>query len=311
MLVGSVSIDRIMNFRGKYRDLIAPEKLHVISVSILIDSLVHTRGGVAANIAYGLSLLGDTSVLLASVGTDGQEYIHTLASKGIDTSHIQMSDLPTSTFTVMTDIEDNQVGGFYPGAMSDSAGLSLETWKGTDTIVVVSAYDPSAMQRLVQETRRYNLRLVYDIGQQVSNVPEKDLIEGIEAADVLILNDYELGVLAKRSGRTESEIKRTVPLVVTTLGAKGSIIEGSRIAQTVTVNTVSGITVLDPTGAGDAFRSGFLYGYRRSWDPVLCAQLGSVTASYALEKHGTQEHVFTVDQLKKRYYSTYGGQLPI
>lgn len=298
-----------MNFGGKYRDLIAPDKLHVLSVSILVDKLTHSRGGVAANIAYNLSLLHDTSILLASIGSDGQEYLQTLTDRGIDTSYMHMSSLPTSTFTVLTDTEDNQVGGFYPGAMSDSNSLSLSRWEKSDAIVVVSAYDPATMKRIVKEAGTHKLRLVYDIGQQVSNVPETDLREGIDTADVIIVNDYELGVLAKRTGIPETEIRKKVPLIVTTLGSKGSVIDGADYKKQIAVTAVPDCTVVDPTGAGDAFRSGFLYGYRRGWDTVRCVELGSVIASYAIGVPGTQEHTFTLDQVKERYYSTYGRNI--
>lgn len=298
-----------MNFRGRYRDLIAPDKLHVLSISILIDSLEHTKGGVGANIAYNLALLKEQPILLASIGQDGSAYANYLTNLGIDTSHLHHSQLPTSTFTVLTDQDDNQVGGFYPGAMSDSDSLSLEAWYRQNPLVVVSAYDPQTMKRLVQEAREHHLRLVYDIGQQVTNVQKEDLQEGIATAECLIVNDYELGVLTKRSGISESELKSKVPIVVTTLGAQGCVIEGTKTNKPVRVQSVPKIKAIDPTGAGDGYRAGFLYGYIRDWDLLNCARLGSVVASYAVETKGTQEHSFGLAELKDRYYHTYGHEI--
>lgn len=305
VLLGSISIDRIMNFTGRYEDKIQPDKLHVLSLSILIDNLEHTRGGVAANIAYSLALLGDHSSLLTSIGPDGTDYLDYLGSLDIDTTHVHKSQLPTSTFTVITDANDCQVGGFYPGAMADSDSLTLSPWHNTNSFIVVSPYDPTTMARVVQEAQVQHLPLIYDIGQQVSNVPVEDLLAGVKAAKVLILNDYELGVLATRTNQTEDSIKSQVPIVITTLGEQGSRIEWNSLKTPISIPAVTGLKVVDPTGAGDAYRAGFLYGYRRGWDLKLCGQLATVTASFALEHHGTQVHSYTKDQLAKRYQTTF------
>ena len=306
VLIGSISIDRIMNFGGRYKELIEPDKIHVLSLSILIDNLAHSRGGTAANIAYNLSLLGESPSLLTSIGQDGTDYLAHLTSLGIDTSRVHLSDLPTSTFTVLTDRDDNQVGGFYPGAMSDSASLKLSPWQDKDPLVVISAYDPSTMDRLVKESRDLKMRLIYDIGQQVSNVDKSDLEAGVQAASIIIVNDYELGVLAKRTVRSEAELKKSIPLLITTLGSEGALITGKEVAKPITVKAVPQVQVVDPTGAGDAFRAGFLYGLRRNWSTEHSVKLGNVIASFALEKHGTQEHRFSLADVKDRYYSTYG-----
>lgn len=290
-----------MNYPGRYEDSIKPDKLHVLSLSVLIDRLEHTRGGVAANIAYNLSLLGESPSLLTSVGPDGLDYLQSLTHRGIDTSYVHQSPLPTSTFTVLTDANDCQVGGFYPGAMSDHQPLSLKPWQHTDAIVVVSPFDPDCMDRIVQESAKYKLRLVYDIGQQVSNVNKKDLLTGIRSAELIIVNDYELSVLAERSGLSVNQIKKQVPLVVTTLGSAGSLIEGNKVNKPISIKAVQAKSVVDPTGAGDAYRAGFLYGYRRGWSSRTCGQLGSLLGSYAVQFPGTQKHVFQLQDIIKQY----------
>lgn len=303
ILTGSVAIDRIMSFKGKFADLIQPDKLHVLSISILLDELKDTRGGIAANIAYNLALLGDHPVLLGSVGKDGAGYMQRLAELGVQTDQVHYSQQPTATFTVMTDMADCQVGGFYPGAMSDAESLSL-SHALSDAFVVISPHDPTAMRRQVAECRERNMRMFYDVGQQVTNIPAEDIKAGIEAAELLIVNDYELGVIAEKTGWSEAEIKQKVTVCIVTLGEKGcEIYQGAGEGITVLAARISKLA--DPTGAGDAFRAGFLYGYTRNWDVAQAAQLGAVVAAYAVEHHGTQEHFFTPQEIEQRYNSNY------
>jgi adenosine kinase len=310
VVTGSIAIDRIMNFRGRYRDYINPDKLNSLSISIFLDELHDTSGGVAANIAYSLALLGDEPVLLGSIGSDAVTYMKRLAHDGVNIKHVHESKLPTASFNVFTDSDQNQVGGFYPGAMFDSDTLSLAPWKDAAAIVVISPHDPKAMKRQVDECKRWSLRLCYDIGQQVSNLPGDDMRIGVESAEILILNDYELAVLCQKTGFSPKQVKQLVPIVITTLGNKGSIIEGQEVAERITIGTVQPRTVLDPTGAGDAYRSGFLYGFAREWPLKSCGQLGAVCATYAIENMGTQSHRFTMGQIAARYRQAFGETLP-
>lgn len=307
---GSIAIDRIMSFSGTYKDRIQADKLDALSVSIFIDQLVDSRGGVGANIAYSLALLGDEPFLLGSVGQDGLLYMEELARKGVNITHVFESKLPTASFTVLTDNDQNQIGGFYMGAMSDSDTLSFAPWKDQDPIVVVSPHDPKAMRRQVAECKRWGLRLCYDIGQQVTNLPTEAMREGIDAAEVLILNDYELGALSKKTGITIDEIKARAPILVTTLGKSGSIIEGVRVPEPIRIGIAKPKRVTDPTGAGDAFRSGFLYGLARAWPLKSCAQLGAVCGTYAIESAGTQAHHFTPAEITARYQENFNESLP-
>lgn len=310
VISGSIAIDRIMRFGGRYSDHILPDKLDSLSISIFLDDLKDAEGGVGANIAYSLALLGEEPILLGSVGKDDLLYMEKLAKNGVNITHIFESELPTAAFNVITDADQNQVGGFYPGAMFDSDSLSFKPWKDSDAIAVVAPHDPKAMKRQVQECRELDLRLCYDIGQQVSNLPGDEMREGVQAAEILILNEYELGVVSKKTGLSLDQIKSQVPIAITTLGKNGSVIEGKTIDSPIKVGIVPPKTIADPTGAGDAYRSGFLYGLARDWPLKQCAQLGAATAAYSVETVGTQAHNFTTDEITARYLQTFKEDLP-
>jgi adenosine kinase len=308
IICGSIAIDRIMNFSGRYRDLIQPDKLHVLSLSVLVDSLEETPGGIGANIASCLAQLGERPVLLGAIGKEATEYVAELGKLGVDVTQVHHSRLPTASFSVMTDSDDNQVGGFYPGAMADAAKLSLAPWAGQDAFVVLGAHDPAAMRRQVEECQRHNLRLMYDPGQQVSSNPGQDLAAGVAAAEVLVVNDYELGVLCQRAGTTPAKLKASLPVMITTLGKDGSVVAGSQLAKPLTIGIAAPDKVADPTGAGDAYRAGFLYGYLRQWDLRICGQLGAVMASFIVERRGTQ-HQFSRTAIQERYRHNFNEEL--
>ena len=307
---GSIAIDRIMSFGGKYSEHIRADKLDKLSVSIFLDKLMDSYGGVGGNIAYSLALLGEAPVLLGSAGKDATTYLERLAHHGVNITQVYESDLPTASFNVITDADENQVGGFYPGAMVDSASLSFEPWKDQNPICVVSPHDPGGMARQVAECARLDLRLCYDVGQQVSNLEAADLRAGVAAATVLILNEYEMAALAAKTGLAAAEIKTTVPVVVTTLGKDGSVVEGAQIPEPVHAGIVKPAKVVDPTGAGDAYRAGFLYGWQRDWQWLICMQLGATCAAYAIETTGTQEHEFSLGEVARRYETAFGAALP-
>lgn len=311
VISGSIAIDRIMRFGGRYSDHILPDKLDSLSISIFLEELKDAHGGVGANIAYTLALLGEEPILMGSVGKDALLYMEKLAKHGVNITHIFESDLPTAAFNVITDADQNQVGGFYPGAMFDSDSLSFTPWKDSNnTIAVVAPHDPKAMKRQVQECRDLGLQMCYDIGQQVSNLPGDEIREGVESAKILILNEYEIGVVSKKTGLSLEQIKSSVPIVITTLGKDGSIVEGKDVPEAIKVGIVPPKTIADPTGAGDAYRSGFLYGFARDWPLKDCAQLGATCAAYSVETTGTQAHLFTPEEITTRYQQTFKQQLP-
>ncbi|MFZ1249466.1 MAG: carbohydrate kinase family protein [Candidatus Saccharimonadales bacterium] len=306
VLAGSIAIDRIMSFGGSYADYLHPDSLGSVSVSIFLDSLQDSYGGVAANIAYSLSLLGEEPYLLGSVGKDGLGYLEKLAHQGINIAHVHESAAMTASFNVITDADQNQIGGFYPGAMFDSASLSLSPWEKQNPLVVVSPHDPKAMLTQIQECQKMDLSLCYDVGQQVSNTPAQELQFGLEVAEVLLLNEYEMDVLCQRTNWSRKEIASKVPVVIVTSGPQGSRIEGSLVPEPIEIGVARATLVLDPTGAGDAYRAGFVYGYARDWPLQDAAQLGAVCASFAVETKGTQTHNPSRADIVERYEQAFG-----
>lgn len=299
-----------MVYPGTFAEVIQPDKLHVLSLSVLLNELKETRGGVAANIAYSLALLGERPHLLAAVGENARRYMEDLAELGVNTDAVYYSSRATATFTVMTDTQNCQIGGFYPGAMSDATGLAFTVYEPATTFAVISPHDPAQMNAQVQECARRQFRLFYDVGQQINNIATADIKRGVTAAELLIVNDYEYEVLQQKTGWSEAEILKKVKTVVVTLGEAGSVIKDKNKKSQTLVSAVTIPRVIDPTGAGDAYRAGFLYGYIRGWKTYECAQLGSVVASYAVEHHGAQAHEFNRTDIESRYYQTYQTHIP-
>lgn len=307
---GSIAIDRIMTFKGHYRDLIEPAKLHVLSVSVLVESAETAQGGIGANISHNLAGLGENPILLGSVGEDAREYINDLQSRGIDTSAVHFSKLGTASFNVLNDVEGNQVGGFYPGAMADADSLSFSSRPEKDAIFWVAAHDPIAMRRQTDECASGKLRLGYDPGQQVSNISGEDLKAGVEAAEILMINEYELEVLLTKTGLTVEEIRAKVPIFITTKGEKGSEIAGTKVGEPLQISSVAPTSLVDPGGAGDAYRGGFLYGYLRQWDLTKCGQLGAVLASFVIEQMGPQIEISTA-KIAERYKAKFNEEITL
>lgn len=307
IISGSIAIDKIMNFKGRYQDLIRPEKLDVFSLSVLIDEVKELPGGTGANIAYNLALLGESPVLLGSVGKDADKYIARLNALGVDTSQVFVSDKQTATFTVINDSVDNQVGGFYPGAMADSKPLDVSVYS-ENHIVVISAHDPEGMRKQVQQCLQSKIRLFYDVSQQVSNISGDDIRAGIEAAEIIIVNDYEMKMLSEKSGYSKEELIAKLPILITTHGKNGSVIEGKKVQEPITINAAKPEKVDDPTGAGDAYRAGFLYGYARDWDLAKSGQLGATVASFAVEEFGAQVEYNKAD-IESRYKINYDEEI--
>lgn len=304
VVTGSIAIDRIMNFNGQYTDIIHARSIDTLSVSVFLDALHDSAGGVGANIAYSSALLGNKPVLLGSVGHDATEYMNKLKKLGVDTSHVYFSQLPSASFNVITDGANRQIGGFYPGAMFDSDTLNFDKWD-EEIFVVISPHDPKAMRRQVKECKKRGIRMFYDIGQQITNADPADISDGVDAAEVLIVNDYELSVLQQRTGRTAEDIMQKTPIVITTHGEHGSTIHGKKVEKPIKVKAAKPVKTVDPTGAGDAYRAGFLHGYLRGLDVKTSAQIGSVCGAFAVEQPGTQGHNFGLKDVSDRYYATY------
>lgn len=312
ILSGSVAIDQIMSFTGSFQELIQKEHLDKISLSVLVQNLIRSNGGTAGNIAYSLALIGERPILLASVGADAKNYIDHLNKIGVNTNLVHFSQLPTATFNVLTDREENQIGSFYEGAMSDANSLNFSqfTDEKEDILAVISAHNPEAMGKQVQECKSSDIKLLYDPGQQIANLNSEDLMDGLEAASILILNEYEMSLLKSKTKLDKQAIITKTDLCIITLGKNGAkFYEKTNSHKEQSIYGVNLEKPIDPTGAGDAFRAGFIYAYAKKWPIKKAIEFACVIASFAVEKNGTQNHKLNWLQIKKRYQETYAKRL--
>jgi adenosine kinase len=311
ILTGSVAYDYLMTFPGYFRDHILPDKLDSISLSFLVDSFTKRRGGIAPNIAYTLALLGERPQIMATVGEDFAEYRIWLESVGIDTS--MMKVIPgevTASFFCNTDRANNQIASFYPGAMGCATQLTLRQWEGQrPDLVVISPSDPEAMKQHVVECRELGIPYLYDPSQQIVRLTGDELRTGIEGGLALFVNDYEFGLVQKMTGMSAQDMLQTLQFMVVTCGSLGSTVYSRRLEFYIPV--IPPKQIADPTGVGDAYRGGFLSGYSHNLDLVICGQMGTLAATYCLEKDGTQGHAFTVAEFIARFRQHFDdlGQL--
>lgn len=311
ILTGSVAYDYLMSFPGYFRDHILPDKLDSISLSFLVESLTKRRGGIAPNIAYTLALLGEKPHIMATVGEDFEEYRVWLESKGIDTSMMKViPGVLTASFFCNTDLSNNQIASFYTGAMGHARQLSFRQWKGQQPdLVMISPNDPGAMQQYVQECQELGIPYLYDPSQQIVRLNGEELRLGIIGARALFVNDYEFGLVQKMTGMTTQEMLQSLQFMVITRGSHGSTVF-SRGAE-YQVPVIPPHHIADPTGVGDAYRGGFLTGYVHDLELEICAQMGSLAATYCVEQEGTQGHSYTPAEFIARFRQHFDdhGQL--
>ena len=307
-ITGSLAFDHIMDFPGKFSDHIMPDKIHQINLSFLVNTLSKQKGGTAGNIAYNLALLKTLVGIVGIAGHDFPEYAKFLENTGVDISKIQtaQSSLTSSAF-IMTDIADNQITAFYPGAMEDAPQLSLDG-VATD-FVVVSPNNPEAMIKFCKQCQQLKIPYMLDPGMQLPALSSSDLQDMLNGAAILIGNDYEISLLKEKLSLDDQKILNQAKILITTLGEKGSTIQTKN--QTLQVPAAKPNQVTDPTGAGDAFRAGFLAGFIKELDLKICGQMGAAAACYAIEKYGTTNHKFTIQEFCERYRENFGEELKL
>jgi adenosine kinase len=309
VVTGSLAYDYIMDFPGYFKDHILPDKVHMLSVSFLVDSMRRMRGGVAGNIAYSLALLGERPLVVGSAGQDFREYREWIERQGVDTSGVvEIEDEFTASCFINTDKANNQIVAFYAGAMGESKNLSLlDLGLGTDDFVVISPTDPEAMIRYADECRQLGVPFMFDPGKQTPRLEGEHILAGLDGASVLIGNDYEFGMMARKTGRTEEELIESAPLTVVTRGEKGSTIYSNEPDGQEVEIPIAPITELaDPTGAGDAYIAGMVFGLARDFPLPVAGRVAALTAAYAVEQRGCQEHHFTPADFAERYASAFG-----
>ncbi len=310
-VTGSIATDHLMHFPGRFADQLLADQLHKVSLSFLVDDLVVRRGGVAANIAFGMGRLGLRPILLGAVGADFAEYRSWLERHGVDCDSVHVSEVAhTARFVCTTDDDLCQIASFYAGAMSEARNIELgpvDARVGGIDLVMISANDPAAMIRHSQECRDRGLKFAADPSQQLARMDGADVRGLIEGAEYLLTNDYEKSLLESKAKLTDEQVLDLVKIRVTTLGANGVEITG-RGMDRIHVPVARDVAVEDPTGVGDGFRAGFFAAL--SWGLGLerAAQVGSLLAALVLETVGPQEYDIRGDIFVKRLATSYGDE---
>jgi adenosine kinase len=309
VVTGSLAYDYIMNFPGYFKDHILPDKVHMLSVSFLVDSMRRMRGGVAGNIAYTLALLGERPLVVATAGQDFGEYRAWMERQGIDASGIALiEDEFTASCFINTDMANNQIVAFYTGAMAHAKELSLkDLGLGAGDLVIISPTDPLAMSRYAEECRQHGIPFLFDPGKQTPRLDGEQILVGLTGASVLVGNDYEFAMMAQKTGRSEAELIAAAPLAVVTRGEQGSTFYTSATnGQGIRIPAAPIAGVVDPTGAGDAYLGGLVFGLARGFPLEVTGRVASLAAAYAIEQRGCQEHHYTPAEFAERYAAAFG-----
>jgi adenosine kinase len=308
---GSIATDHLMHFPGRFAEQLVAEQLHRISLSFLVDDLVVRRGGIGANIAFGMAVLGASPVLVGAVGNDFGDYQSWLERHGVDCSGVHISETAhTARFVCTTDDDMCQIASFYAGAMSEARQIELapiaEKVGGLD-LVLISPDDPDAMLRHAEECRQRGYDFAADPSQQLARMNGEQIKDFVTGAKYLFSNDYEWELLRQKTGWSEQDVMSRVGMRITTLGEKGvDIVAGD--GTTITVNAVPETVKADPTGVGDAFRAGLLAGLSKGLGMERAAQLGSYIAVLVLETIGTQEWTLDNELALSRIGAAYGPE---
>ena len=313
VVTGSIAFDYLMTFPGHFVEHLIPDRLSRLSVSFLVDQMRRVPGGCAANIAYGLALLGETPLLVATAGKDAVEYRDRLSREGVDVSRVRIcEDVFTASFFVSTDLDQNQLASFYTGAMARARELSIRALAADHVgLVVISPNDPEAMARYAADCRALSIPFLYDPSQQVARLSGEELLEGSAGAWLLIVNDYEFGILTQKTGLSGEDWERRIPVSIVTHGPEGSTISvaagAARVRYEIPAARLESDAV-DPTGVGDAFRAGLIRGLRLGAPWPVAGRMGSVAAVLCLESEGPQPPRYPPARFHARYESNFGPE---
>jgi adenosine kinase len=304
VISGSLAFDYIMTYPGSFQDHIIPDKTHVLSVSFLFDSLRRYRGGVAGNIAYNFALLGERPTLIGAGGSDFGDYRAYFDALGVDMSWVvdDPTELTGSAF-MSADLAGNQIAGFYPGASITAAQISVLDVGRRAVFGMVGATTREAMQRHAREFADSGCRLIYDPSQQVVSLTAEELREGIDLAWGVIGSDYEMAVIEQKTGLSVSDLVARVPFVGVTFAEHGSELYFD--GQYARIPAVTAEPLIEPTGGGDAYRAGLFKGLALGLPLELAGRIGSMAATYAVERHGSQEHAYTPTEFVDRFETAF------
>jgi len=296
---GSLAYDRIMDFPGHFSDHILPGKIHVLNVCFQVNGMREKFGGTAGNIAYALSLVGEKPTISAAIGHDYHRYFDWMAKNGISTDGIKIiKDEFTAGAYITTDLADNQITGFNPGAMKYSSSLDFDKLNPEDTIAIISPGNLEDMVNYPRICKQRGIGYIFDPGQSLPVLAAGDVAEAIDGCRILISNDYELEMIMNKTALDKKDLIRRAGAVIVTLGEKGSQIITAK--GEINIPVVKPRKVEDPTGAGDAYRGGLISGLVGGKDIEQSARIGSVCASFAVECYGTQEYRFSPEEFEER-----------
>jgi adenosine kinase len=307
LICGSLAYDTIMVFHDRFKNHILPEQIHILNVSFLVPDMRREYGGCAGNIAYNLQLLGGEPVIMATVGDDSSLYMQRLTHLGMDSSHVHhVAGTFTAQAFITTDLDDNQITAFHPGAMNQSHANQIQDAKDIGLGIV----SPDGRDGMVTHARQFHeagIPFIFDPGQGLPMFSGAELLDFLRLADWCTVNDYEAKLLCERTGRELADLAREVKALIVTLGANGSEIhaEGRRIV----IPSVTPEIMADPTGCGDAYRSGLLYGIGQNWSWEKTGRLASLMGSIKIAHRGGQNHKPRRDEIAARYRQTFGEPL--
>ncbi len=304
---GSLVYDRIMDFPGFFKDHILADQVHILNVSFTLHKITESFGGTAGNIAYNLSLLNVPTQVLGVVGDDFISYSHWLKAKKVDISQVKkVFGHQTASAYIITDKSDNQISAFYPGPLDHNYCRVAKTINN----IALAIISPEFKARMLEYARIYKGRkisYIFDPGQQLTSFTRAELKYLISGAKVVMGNDYEIKLILKKLNLTLAQLNKLTAIVVVTLGAKGSTIYADN--KKINIPPVKVKKVIDPTGAGDAYRAGFIKGLIEGWPLAKVGRLASLIATYTVDKEGTQTHEFTYQEIQNRYYKHFKEKL--
>ena len=300
VITGSIAYDYIMSFPGQFKDHILLDRLDSLALSFLVESMTKHRGGVAPNIGYTLALLGEHPAILATAGHDFADYREWLEQQGVDTRPVKIiPEVFTASFFAGKDRINGQIALFYPGAMGHAAEVSFTELGYQPDFAVISPDDPAAMNKHLRECLDLHIPYAYDVSWQLARLTAAEIMEGVLGCRMLAVNDYEMGLITDKTGLLETDPRLADKIVVVTRGENGATIHAG--GQIHNIPAVPPRQILDPTGAGDAFRGGLLRGMAAGLDWGVAGRMGALAATYCLEVMGTQNFAYTRAEFVARY----------
>jgi adenosine kinase len=307
LICGSIAYDNIMVFQGRFKDHILPQQIHILNVAFLVPELRREFGGCAGNIAYNLKLLGSDPLVMGTVGDDSLLYVERLKRLGINLSCVrQVPQTLTAQAFITTDLDDNQITAFHPGAMNHSHENRVTRELGASLAIVA----PDGRQGMLQHARelaRLGIPFMFDPGQGLPMFSGEELLEFVEQASYVAVNDYEGRLLEERTGRRLADLAPKLKALILTRGAEGSVIHAN--GQRFDIPCAKAKAVVDPTGCGDAYRAGLLYGVASGFDWLKTGRLASLMGAIKVASRGGQNHSVTREELRRQFHSNFGSDL--